>query len=127
MRAVLWDMDGTLIDSEKLWDISMAETCRRLGGEMTPELRTALLGGSAEATMKMMFAAFGLEPDPELMARAFDGSWTVDGGLTEGDLTTAQDWLYQGEDFAGLAKAPLAEFADLAPLNAVLARIGPAK
>ncbi len=65
--------------------------------------------------------------DLELMARAFDGSWTVDGGLTEGDLTTAQDWLYQGEDFAGLAKAPLAEFADLAPLNAVLARIGPAK
>ena len=23
MRAVLWDMDGTLVDSEKLWDISL--------------------------------------------------------------------------------------------------------
>ena len=24
MKAVLWDMDGTLVDSEKVWDISLA-------------------------------------------------------------------------------------------------------
>ncbi|MFA4083937.1 HAD family hydrolase [Mycobacteroides salmoniphilum] len=98
MRAVLWDMDGTLIDSEKLWDISMAETCRRLGGEMTPELRAALLGGSAEATMQMMFAAFGLEPDPELMARENDWLHEYTGELFETDLTWcdgAQDMLTQ--------------------------------
>ena len=25
MRAVLWDMDGTIVDSEKLWDIGIQE------------------------------------------------------------------------------------------------------
>lgn len=68
MRAVLWDMDGTLIESEKLWDISMGELCRKLGGEMTPELRTALVGGAADATMRMIFTALELEPDPVRMA-----------------------------------------------------------
>ena len=29
MRAVLWDMDGTLVDSEKLWDISFTALYRR--------------------------------------------------------------------------------------------------
>lgn len=45
-RAVLWDMDGTLLDSEKLWDVSLAELAARLGGEMTTELRHSLVGGS---------------------------------------------------------------------------------
>ena len=30
--AVLWDMDGTLIDSERLWDVSLQQTARELGG-----------------------------------------------------------------------------------------------
>lgn len=87
MRAVLWDMDGTLIDSEKLWDVSMAETCRRLGGEMTPALRTALLGGSADATMRMIFEALELEPDPERMAAENDWLHQYTAELFETGLT----------------------------------------
>ncbi|GAB2913766.1 HAD family phosphatase [Rhodococcus aerolatus] len=45
-RAVLWDMDGTLLDSERLWDVSLAELAVHLGGEMTTELRHSLVGGS---------------------------------------------------------------------------------
>lgn len=70
MRAVLWDMDGTLVDSEKLWDVSLAALYDRLGGVITDELRTALVGSSAENTIKTIFADLGLEPDPAAMAEA---------------------------------------------------------
>lgn len=86
MRAVLWDMDGTLIESEKLWDISMGELCRKLGGEMTPELRTALVGGAADATMRMIFAALELEPDPERMASENDWLHEYTGALFQTGL-----------------------------------------
>ena len=40
MRAVLWDMDGTLVDSEKLWDVSMHELyAPSRVGVLTPEVR----------------------------------------------------------------------------------------
>ncbi|EKF23520.1 HAD hydrolase, IA, variant 1 family protein [Mycolicibacterium hassiacum DSM 44199] len=70
MRAVLWDMDGTLVDSEKLWDISLAALYERHGGELTPEVRTALVGSSAENTIRTVFADLGLDPDPAAMAEA---------------------------------------------------------
>ena len=31
-----WDMDGTLVDSEKLWDVSLQALYARLGGVLTP-------------------------------------------------------------------------------------------
>ncbi|MUM18713.1 HAD family phosphatase [Mycobacterium sp. CBMA271] len=98
MRAVLWDMDGTLIESEKLWDISMRELCRRLGGEMTTELRTALVGGAADATMRMVFEALGREPDPVLMASENDWLHEYTSELFETGLTWcdgAEDMLVQ--------------------------------
>lgn len=66
------------------------------------------------------------ETDLELLAEAFAGSWSIDGGISAPELSAAQDWLHEGEDFAGVAPAPLDAFADLGPLDAVLARIGPA-
>ncbi len=68
--AVLFDMDGTLVDSEKLWDVSLAALYDRLGGVITDELRTALVGSSAENTIKTIFADLGLDPDPVAMAEA---------------------------------------------------------
>ncbi len=47
MQAVLFDMDGTLVDSEKLWDISLAALYEELGGRLTPEVRVSMVGGSA--------------------------------------------------------------------------------
>ena len=41
------------------------------------------------------------------------------------ELEEAQAWLHAGEDFAGIEPAPLEAWADLAPLEAVLAKIGP--
>jgi HAD superfamily hydrolase (TIGR01509 family) len=70
MRAVLWDMDGTLVDSEKLWDISLAALCQKLGGHISDQLRTALVGSSAENTIVTIYSHLGLEPDPVAMTES---------------------------------------------------------
>lgn len=66
------------------------------------------------------------EADLRMLSEAFAGQWSVDGGMTEAELTGAQDWLLATEDFKGVAPQPVAAFADLAPLEATLAKIGPA-
>lgn len=76
LQAVLWDMDGTLVDSEKLWDISLAELARVLGGELRPEVREAMVGSNMARTLRLMFAALGREPDPVDLARA--ERWLLD-------------------------------------------------
>ncbi|MGE2737009.1 HAD family hydrolase [Mycolicibacterium vaccae] len=70
MRAVLWDMDGTLVDSEKLWDISLQALYRRLGGVLTPEVRASTVGGSSETVIGIVYADLGLDPDPAAMAES---------------------------------------------------------
>ena len=68
MRAVLFDMDGTLVDSEKLWDISLAALYEHHGGRLTPEVRASMVGGSAEDTIRTVYTDLGLEHDPAAMA-----------------------------------------------------------
>lgn len=70
MRAVLWDMDGTLVDSEKVWDISLAALYERLGGELTPAVRASMVGSVAENTMRIVYTDLGLELDPAAMAES---------------------------------------------------------
>jgi HAD superfamily hydrolase (TIGR01509 family) len=89
MKAVLWDMDGTLVDSEKLWDVSMDELFARLGGVMSPEVRESTVGGSAESVMTAVYADLGLDPDPLAMAESADWLHDRTGELFE----TGLPWL----------------------------------
>ncbi|MCW0216321.1 MAG: HAD family phosphatase [Pseudonocardia sp.] len=72
--AVLFDMDGTLIDSEKAWDKSLVDLLRWLVGsdtaDLTSEARATTLGGSLATSLAMVFREAGIDPDPELLARA---------------------------------------------------------
>ncbi|GAA0941020.1 HAD family phosphatase [Pseudonocardia zijingensis] len=68
--AVLWDMDGTLVDSEKVWTISLADTARRLGGELSTEAREAMVGSNMPRSLGIMFDDLGLDPDPARTAQA---------------------------------------------------------
>jgi HAD superfamily hydrolase (TIGR01509 family) len=68
--AVLWDMDGTLIDSEKLWGIALLELLERLGGTLTERLRTAVMGSTMDTTLRIVFAEIGTEPEPAALAEA---------------------------------------------------------
>ncbi|WP_439033098.1 HAD family hydrolase [Gordonia terrae] len=74
--AVLWDMDGTLLDSEPIWDVAMAELAARHGVVMTPELRESTLGNSLPDALAKVHDAAGVPPherDPDA-----DGRWTLD-------------------------------------------------
>lgn len=86
MKAVLFDMDGTLVDSEKLWDIAMQELYAKYGGEMTHEIRESTVGGSAESVMKIVYADLGLEQDPAHMAATADWLHVITGELFEAGL-----------------------------------------
>lgn len=44
LAAVLWDMDGTLIDSEPLWLEAETQMLERYGLRMTPELAEGMIG-----------------------------------------------------------------------------------
>lgn len=63
-------MDGTLVDSEKLWDVSLAELARELGGELVPAVRAAMVGSNMAHTLDLMFAALGCRADPAELGRA---------------------------------------------------------
>ncbi len=78
--AVLWDMDGTLLDSEKLWDIGVRELAVELGGLMTDDMRHALIGADGPNALRILFDGLGLDRDPEAMAAA--GRW-LEGRVTE--------------------------------------------
>ena len=73
---MLWDMDGTLVDSEKLWDISLAALYTELGGQMTAEVRASMVGSSAEHTIRIIYTDLGLEHDPVAMSES--GRWLHD-------------------------------------------------
>jgi HAD superfamily hydrolase (TIGR01509 family) len=70
VKAVLWDMDGTLVDSEKVWDVSLAALYEKLGGELTPAVRASMIGSVAENTMLIVYTDLGLELDPSAMAES---------------------------------------------------------
>lgn len=86
MKAVLFDMDGTLVDSEKLWDVSMQELYAKLGGVMTPEVREATVGSSSDAVLRLVYTDLGLELDPDAMAADADWLHDITGDLFDAGL-----------------------------------------
>jgi HAD superfamily hydrolase (TIGR01509 family) len=70
LAAVLFDMDGLLVDSEPVWGIAEAELAQRHGCEWTLELKQAILGTSLSVAVPRMLAAFGAEDeDPAEVAK----------------------------------------------------------
>ncbi len=63
-------MDGTLVDSEKLWDVSLAALYDKLGGVLTPAVRASMVGSVAGNTMRILYTDLGLELDPAAMAES---------------------------------------------------------
>lgn len=53
-QAVLWDMDGTLVDSEPLWGIALDEAATELGRPLDAEVRETITGTDDRTTMRLL-------------------------------------------------------------------------
>ncbi|OLZ51156.1 HAD family hydrolase [Amycolatopsis coloradensis] len=73
LAAVLWDMDGTLVDSEKLWDVALYEAVESLGGTLTEEQRLSLVGSNMDDTAAFLLEVCGKPVGPESIAEM--GEW----------------------------------------------------
>src|SRR5215470_10485610 len=84
-RAVFFDMDGLLVDSEPLWYEVESAVMARLGGRWGPADQHALIGGALEQTVGYLLdraagaaESGGAEP-ARLPSRAEVGRWLIDG------------------------------------------------
>jgi HAD superfamily hydrolase (TIGR01509 family) len=68
VQAVLFDMDGTLLDSEKVWDVALDDLATWLGGDLSPSARERMVGSSLARSVAILHADLGIEADPESSA-----------------------------------------------------------
>ena len=73
LRAVLFDMDGLLVDSEPLWFEVERAVMARLGGQWGEADQQALIGGSLDRTVSRLLAKAAAPASREDVAR-----WLVD-------------------------------------------------
>ncbi|SNR50867.1 HAD family hydrolase [Blastococcus mobilis] len=76
LSAVLFDMDGTLVETEQYWGEAMFELAARLGGRMSESARAATVGSTMRRSMSILHADLGLDrTEEELLA---DARWVED-------------------------------------------------
>lgn len=59
-QAVLFDMDGTLVDSERVWDTGIEELAGLLGGALDPAVRARMVGTNEDASVVMLLESLGI-------------------------------------------------------------------
>ena len=59
-QAVIFDMDGTLLDTESVFRTIVFEVCTELGFEMTDAVHMSMVGGSHERTNQLLLEAYGV-------------------------------------------------------------------
>ncbi len=77
LQAVLFDMDGLLVDSEPLWFEVESDVMARLGGQWSTADQQALVGGSLERTVAYLLARALRPVSPRRVGR-----WLVDGMIS---------------------------------------------
>jgi HAD superfamily hydrolase (TIGR01509 family) len=70
LRAVLWDMDGLLIDSEPLWTIAEEQLAAELGGVWSDQLKAAIVGTRLDVAVPAILEHYGQPTEPADVDRA---------------------------------------------------------
>jgi len=89
-RAVVFDLDGVLIDSEQIWDEVREQLARERGGRWSEQSQRAMMGMSAPEWSRYMHEVVGLPESPEeinrevvarMLARYADGPPWLPGAI----------------------------------------------
>ena len=76
LRAVLFDMDGTLVETEEHWGEALFALAARLGGRLSAGARQATVGSSMRTSMQILYRDLGVtRTEAELVA---DARWVED-------------------------------------------------
>ena len=65
IRAVIFDMDGVLLDSEAAWDAAREAYTRESGGTWSDSAQKDMMGMSSTEWSRYMHEELGVPPDPE--------------------------------------------------------------
>jgi HAD superfamily hydrolase (TIGR01509 family) len=76
LRAVLFDMDGTLVETEQLWGEAMFALAARLGGRMSDAAREQTVGTSMTVSMRILYADLGVRRSERQLRD--DARWVED-------------------------------------------------
>ncbi len=74
LQAVLFDMDGLLVNTEPLWFEIESEVMARLGGDWSQADQAKLVGGSLQTTLDYLLGKATRPVSRERLAR-----WMLDG------------------------------------------------
>ncbi|MFR9752330.1 HAD family hydrolase [Nocardia sp. 004] len=69
ITAVVFDMDGVLIDSEPIWEQVRRGYVAERGGQWLPETQERLMGMSTDEWAVYLSAELGVDAPPEIVAR----------------------------------------------------------
>src|SRR5262245_23502184 len=67
IEAVVFDMDGVLVDTEHLWDEVREALTEEWGGRYTPEAQEAMMGMSSVEWSRYLHEAVGLREPPDVI------------------------------------------------------------
>ncbi|MCW2671598.1 MAG: HAD-superfamily hydrolase, subfamily variant 3 [Frankiales bacterium] len=70
LAAVLWDMDGLLVDSEPLWTVAEVALAAELGGRWSDQLKAAIAGTRLDMAVPAILEHYGCATDPATVAWA---------------------------------------------------------
>jgi HAD superfamily hydrolase (TIGR01509 family) len=76
LQAVLWDMDGLLVDTEPVWTVAEEQLAERLGGTWSDELKARIAGTRLDVSVPTILEWYGVQVTPDVVAET--STWLLE-------------------------------------------------